>query len=78
MEIFISVLIFILGVVIGLLLYSGYVRRRFVGIIRVDKSDPSDAPYLFLELRKSVQDVEASKYVILQVKVENFVKQEKE
>ena len=46
-----------------------------VGKLRVDKSDPDDGPYLFLELTTSPEFIENSKRVILEVDVKNFISQ---
>lgn len=40
--------------------------------LRIDKSDP-DGPYLFLELKKSVNEIIAQRTVLLEVKREDFI-----
>ena len=70
----------IIGLLIGLLmiyfpLKKDIARRKPIGNLRVDQSDPSDAPYLFLELDAgtNVNTIIRSKYVTLRVKVEDFI-----
>lgn len=64
--------IFALGTVVGAI-FTGIVFRFFlVGTLRVDHSDP-DGPFLFLELSKRVESVVSKKYVIMRVKVKDFI-----
>lgn len=52
---------------------SSIIRRKHpVGFLRIDKSDP-DGPYLFLELKKSVNEIIAQRTVLLEVKREDFI-----
>ena len=69
-----EILFIVIGVLLGICLSSLYVYSRFVGRIRIDRSDPDEPPYLFLELRKEVMFIANSKYVLLEVRNENFVK----
>ena len=50
-------------------------KQRPIGDLRVDGSDPSDHPYLFLELDKgeNVNTIISSKYATFRVKLENFL-----
>ena len=64
------------GVVIGGILAVIILRSRVIGHLRVDNSDPDDGPYLFLELFKRIPNLCAKKYVMLKVKVENFISHE--
>ncbi len=62
----------ILGIVIGSI-FTGIVFRFFlVGVLRVDRSD-SDGPFMFLELKKSVEHVTSKKYVVLKVEDKDFI-----
>lgn len=66
------VIIFALGILVGII-FIGIVFRLFlVGTLRVDHSDP-DGPFLFLELSKRVETVISKKYVVLKVKVKDFI-----
>jgi hypothetical protein len=46
-----------------------------VGTLRIDRSDPSEPPYIFLELAKGVGDISTKKNVILRVRNENYISQ---
>lgn len=49
-------------------------KKKLVGSLREDRSDPTEAPYLFLELEPDGFDkIHKSKYVILSVKIENYL-----
>ena len=69
----------ILGAVILLIAFkiSGRIRKP-IGDLRVDRSDPRDAPLLFLELNKdtNVHTIISKKFVIFRVKLENFLPHE--
>lgn len=68
--------LFGLGVLIGSLWVCIIFRLFVVGTLRVDRSDPDDAPYLFLELSKDVRTVSEKKYVIFKVRNENYISHE--
>lgn len=75
-----EILIFVLGLVLGLILAFIFVRYRRrkeqpVGVLRVDTSDP-DGPYLFLELHTGVGNVMQKKQVTLEVSTKNYISQE--
>lgn len=50
-------------------------KEKPVGDLRVDKSDPYDSPYLFLELNVDPSIIEQKEYITLKVKVEDFISQ---
>ena len=62
----------VIGVLIGFSVSYIICRKHPVGFLRIDKSD-SDGPYLFLELKKSVDEVVAQKTILLEVKREDFI-----
>lgn len=62
---------FAAGVAIAIFVY----RAERVGTLRIDRSDPSEPPYIFLELNKGVGDISTKKNVILKVKEENYISQ---
>lgn len=62
---------FAAGVAIAIFVY----RAERVGTLRIDRSDPSEPPYIFLELNKGVGDISTKKNVILMVKDENYISQ---
>ena len=53
------------------------VLRLKVGILQIDRSDPSEPPYPFLRITKdnSIEALSKRKYVLLEVKNENFISQ---
>lgn len=65
-----------IGIVIGILIGAILFRRRPVGNLRVDHSDPTSAPYLFLELGTDVGTVIRKKNVTFKVRVEDFLPHE--
>lgn len=72
MEIIIVFISIVLGIVIGRLTKT----KRPIGTLRVDWSDHSCEPYLFLELSTDVYTIMQKKYVVFQVRVEDFLPRE--
>lgn len=64
---------FVIGVLVGCVLTVILSRRKSVGSLRIDTSDPEDNPYLFLELSKDVGEVYRKKYITLRVNTKNFI-----
>ena len=71
-----EVLLFLLGFMVGIVSFLVYLIVRSVGTLRVDQSDPTEPPYLFLELDKPVETVINKKYVLFKVIKKNFISQE--
>lgn len=69
------VLIFIAGFLVGTGAVLIAYRIYSVGTLRIDRSDPSEPPYIFLELDKGVGDISRKKNVVLKVKNENYISQ---
>ena len=78
---------FIIGLAVGILigfitlyfpLKAAFFKHRSIGDLRVDQSDPSDTPYLFLELDAgtNVNTIVRSKCVVFRVKLEDFIPHE--
>lgn len=65
-----------MGIVIGCAVTCVIFRLFVVGNLRVDRSDPDDSPYLFLELKKPVETVSSKKYVIFRVMNKDFISHE--
>ncbi len=61
-----------IGIVIGVLLGIVLSHRRPLGNLRVDRSDPTSEPYLFLELDTDVRTIMRKRRVVFKVRVENF------
>lgn len=60
------------GISIGLTI--GY--EHPIGDLRVDQSDPTSPPYLFLELDTDVYNIMRRKQVVLRVKLKDFIPHE--
>lgn len=67
-----EVIYILIGILIGFVGASIIHRKRPIGFLRIDRSDP-DGPYLFLELKKSVNEIMTQKTVLLEVKREDFI-----
>lgn len=65
-----------IGIVIGVLLGIVLSRRRSLGNLRVDRSDPTSEPLLFLELDTDVRTIMRKKRVVFKVRVEDFLPHE--
>ncbi len=65
-----------IGIVIGILIGAILFHRRPSGNLRVDHSDPTCGPLLFLELSTDVGTVMRKKCVTFKVRVENFLPHE--
>ena len=51
-----------------------YYSRKCVGTLREDHSDPTEAPFLFLELETDgAAKIHKSKSVLLKVKIEDYI-----
>ena len=68
-----EVLLFLLGFMAGIVSFLVYLIVKSVGTLRVDQSDPTEQPYLFLELDKPVEKVVKEKYVLFRVIKKNFI-----
>ena len=68
MEIVIALVAVVIGFIIGRVLPRGD--------LRVDRSDPTCEPYLFLELGTDVRNIMNKKHVTFRVKVKNFLPHE--
>ena len=70
----ILILIFLLGIFIGLLIERYVFRDKPIGSLRVDHSDPDSGPYLFLELNPGGADeIYKKRYVSLRVELKNYI-----
>lgn len=63
----------IAGIVVGSIATNLIFQRSKVGTLRVDRSDPEDDPYLFLELDKGVGDITAKHQVLLKVNTDSYL-----
>ena len=67
-----EVIYVIIWILIGFVGASIIRLKQPVGFLRIDKSDP-DGPYLFLELKKNINEIITQKTVLLEVKREDFI-----
>ncbi len=67
-----TVVIFIVGFLIGCGITVAIFRRKCVGTLRVDTSD-SDGPFIFLEASKSIDVIASKKTVMLNVDLKNYI-----
>lgn len=69
------ILAFLGGIGIGLLFGKAWTDKHVIGNLRIDQSDPTEDPYLFLELFNGVHTFSDKKTVHLKVRAENYVSQ---
>ena len=72
MEIIITLISILAGVILGRLTY----HERPLGDLRVDRSDPTSEPYLFLELDADIRTIMSKKRAVFRVKIEDFITHE--
>lgn len=68
-------LIFIFGFLFGFSISLFISKKKAVGYLRIDYSDPFDKPLLFLELESSIDSFDDKNQVSLIIKRENFISQ---
>ena len=71
-----EVLLVLLGFVFGMVFFLICLAARLIGTLRIDQSDPTEPPYLFLDLDKPVESIIKEKYVLFRVSKKNFISQE--
>ena len=69
-------LIFVIGLVIGIVSTVVILRKKVIDELLVDTSDKEDGPYMFLNLRHTPATIMSKKYVTLKVNITNFLSQE--
>lgn len=67
------VILYLIGVLVGSVITQIILRKRHIGYLRIDNSDPSDNPYIFLELTKPMDVIYTKQYVTLEVKVKDYI-----
>lgn len=70
------VLALIGGILVGVAASAVYFRARTIGSLRVDRSDPSELPYLFLEVEKNPDALQHGRLVVLRIRKENLISHE--
>lgn len=71
MEIVIAVAMFVVGIIVGIMIANKH--NKPIGTLRIDQSDPDEAPYLFLELSEDPMKLMSSTYVTLKVNAKNYI-----
>lgn len=73
----IGAIIILLCIIFMLIKKMSSLKQEPIGKLRIDSSDPYDGPYLFLELKQSVEAVKLQdkKYVLLEVDSTDFLSQ---
>lgn len=65
---------FIVGFAVGFLVCAEIRRNNCAGTLREDRSDPTEAPYLFLELEPGgLEKIHCNSEVTFRVKLENYL-----
>lgn len=69
-------IVFLLGVFIGTFVtrWIDILRAPLVGNLRIDSSDPTDGPYMFLEITKDVGLLYSKKQVTLNINTESYIR----
>ena len=68
-----ELLFFILGMAVGVAAIYIWLTAKSDGTLRIDSSDP-DGPYMFLEVRRSTEDIRKKPFVILRVNLKSYLK----
>ena len=64
----------VIGVLFGFIFAVLLQKRKKIGTLRMDRSDPNEAPYLFLELDPDgMGKINRFKTVVLRVRLENYI-----
>lgn len=71
-------LIILIGILIGSIVTLIFLRfrKKAIGTIRIDTSDPNDNPYLFLELDVPIKDFRNKKEVTCKINNKSYISQD--
>ena len=61
------IIVFLVGILVGFIFFRTHVRKKSIGELHIDNSDPCDGPYLFLELSKEPMTIKRNSYVTMKV-----------
>lgn len=75
MNLILIIILLIVNSIICVLTTKRLSRGKFVGRLRIDRSDPEDGPYMFAEIFKGVGDISKMRYVTFEVCNENYISQ---
>lgn len=72
-----EVILLIVGFIAGVIVTSFAYAKRTIGNLRIDNSFPDEPPYTFMELSrdKDINYISKQKFVVLNVRVEDFLSQ---
>lgn len=65
----------VLGTIIGSIVTLIYKNTHVVGNLIIDRSDPDDKPYIFLQISRELAYVSQKNVISVKVKNKNFVTQ---
>ena len=68
-----EIIIFSAGLLMGFAVTGLVTRKKPIGTLRIDESDPNEEPYIFLELNRDVSSVRTKKRVMLAVLDKNYL-----
>ena len=68
-------LCFALGILVGAVLTIIMTRKKSVGTLLVDTSDPTEEPLLLLDLDRPVRDFANERHVTMKVRKSNLISQ---
>ena len=72
-----AIIAFVIGLILGCTGTVMNYRRKHVGTLRIDTSDPSDGAYFFLEIDSGkAASISNQKTILLTVNTENYISQE--
>ena len=66
----------LVGILVGVTASAVFFHARTIGSLTVDHSDPSEPPYLFLEVEKNPGALDHGRMVVLRVRRENLIPHE--
>ena len=70
------IIMFVIGALFGVMAAIAYYRRKRVGTLRIDTSDPSDGAYFFLEIESGkAKTIPNQKTILLSVNTQNYISQ---
>ena len=72
MEADMELLFFILGMAVGVAAIYIWPTAKSDGTLRIGSSGP-DGPYMFLEVRRSIEDIRKKPFVILRVNLKSYL-----
>lgn len=74
------VIAFVLGVIIGTIISRIFIffkKPKYIGVLRIDRSDPDTPPYMFLEIFKDAShEIKQDQYVTFKVDFKDYISRE--